>query len=145
MKRFLYSLLVTILATAAAAAFAYAIVISLAGYCSDYGATDDGATTHAVTAPVSTLAEMRSSNYVQSDEGDDWIDDFICDIRATDVVLAFAAVFLVAIGAWYGAQLNRAIAAMSAAARSARTSAEAAKAVLESDRASPRPPEDGKT
>lgn len=143
MKRFLYSVLVTILATAAAAAFAYAIVVALAGYCSDYGATDDGATTHAVTAPVTTLAEMRSSNYVESDEGDDWIDDFICDIRATDVVLAFAAVFLVAIGAWYGAQLNRAVAAMGAAARSARTSAEAAKAAL--DRASPRPPDDGKS
>jgi hypothetical protein len=142
MKRFLFSVLVTILATAAAAAFAYAIVVALAGYCSDYGATDDGGTTHAVTAPLATLAEMRSSNYVQSDEGDDWIDDFICDIRATDVVLAFAAVFLVGIGAWNGAQLNRAVAAMGAAARSARTSAEAAKAMTETGRAAAPPPAD---
>lgn len=124
MRRCLFSASAAILALAAAAFLAWITVSALAGYCSDYGGSDDGAATMRAAAPVHAIA------FVQDSDSGDWIDDFVCDIRVTDVVLALAAFFLVAIGAWQATQLSRAVAAASEAARAARSSAEAAQALL---------------
>jgi hypothetical protein len=129
MKRFLLSALAAGALFAAAVIAAWLAVSALAGYCSDYGATDSSYSRRASYTPHAA-SPVRNPSYASNLDSDDWLDDFVCDVRATDVVLALAAFFLVLIGAWQGIQLNRAIVAASEAARAARQSAEASRALL---------------